>query len=56
MRLKRFHRRAFLHGTTCCEAAKGRQLPSVRRNVPEVCRKTRSALVSPPGTGLKPFN
>jgi hypothetical protein len=34
----------------------GGQLPSVRRNVPEVRRKTPPAPGSQPGMGLKPFN
>jgi hypothetical protein len=56
MRLKRFHRHAFLPRTTRREAAKSRRLPSIRRNVPEVCRKTPKAPGSRPGMGLKPFN
>jgi hypothetical protein len=43
MRHKRFRRHAFQSRTTRDEAAKRRQLPSVRRNAPEVCRKTRQA-------------
>jgi hypothetical protein len=37
-------------------ASRGRQLPSVRRNVPEVRRKTPPAPGTLPGMGLKPFN
>jgi hypothetical protein len=37
-------------------ASRGRELPSVRRNVPEVRRKTLSAPGRQPGMGLKPFN
>jgi hypothetical protein len=51
VRHKRFHRHAFLSTTTRDEAAKRRHLPSVRRNAPEVCRKTRQgAAVSRPCT------
>jgi hypothetical protein len=51
MRHKRFRRHAFLSGTTRDEAAKRRQLPSVCRNAPEVCRKTlRDTAVSRPCT------
>jgi hypothetical protein len=43
---KRFHRYAFSHRTMRCEAAKGRCLPSVRRNVPNLRRKTRRSALS----------
>jgi hypothetical protein len=38
----RFRRHGFLSRPLRNEAAKRRQLPSVCRNAPEVCRKTRS--------------
>jgi hypothetical protein len=38
--LKRFHRHGFPHQTTHREAAKGRRLPPVRRNVPSFGRMT----------------
>jgi hypothetical protein len=37
------------------DASPGCELPSVRRNVPEVRRKTSPAPGSQPGMGLKPF-
>jgi hypothetical protein len=37
---KRLHRHGFPRQTTRCEAAKARRLPPLRRNVPEVRRKT----------------
>jgi hypothetical protein len=40
IRLNRFRRHGFLSGTMAGEAAKRRRLPYVRRNAPEVCRKT----------------
>jgi hypothetical protein len=51
VRHKRFRRHAFLSRTMRDETAKRRQLPSVRRNAPEVCRKTpQGAAVSRPCT------
>jgi hypothetical protein len=51
MRHKRFHPHAFLSRTTRDEVAKRRQLPSVCRNAPEVCRKTQQGVaVSRPCT------
>jgi hypothetical protein len=38
------------------EPFRGGGLPSVRRNVPLVRRKTETAPGRPPGMGLKPFN
>jgi hypothetical protein len=38
------------------ESSTGGELPSVCRNVPEVCRKTSPAQRSQPGMSLKPFN
>jgi hypothetical protein len=48
---KRFPRHGFQSRTTRAEAAKRRELPSVRRNAPEVCRKTpQAAAVNRPCT------
>jgi hypothetical protein len=41
--LKRFHRHGFPHHTMRCKAENSRRLPSVRHNVPKVCRKTHDA-------------
>jgi hypothetical protein len=53
---KRFHRHAFQSRTTRDQATKRRQLPSVCRNVPEVCRKTLRCAAVGRGMHLKPFN
>jgi hypothetical protein len=43
---KRLHRHGFPHHTTRCKTENSRSLPSVRRNVPKVCRKTRRRALS----------
>jgi hypothetical protein len=57
--LKRFHRHGFPRQTARGEAAKGRRLPSVRRNVSGFCRKTsrvRAAFARRLTTRLKRLN
>jgi hypothetical protein len=54
MRHKRFHQHAFLSRTTRNEVAKRSQLPSVCRNAPEVCRKTRQGAAANRACTLSP--